>query len=107
IPHRTNSLARLNPAFFNSLTGQNIKATVLKVPHHGSQTSTSDEFLTEVDPALAIFTTGIKNQFGHPHDGVMERLHQHLPEDAIFVTRDNGTVTVTTYGSRVWVSSDR
>ena len=90
-----------------SLTGQNISTTVLKVPHHGSKTSTSDTFLTEVDPALAVVTTGIKNQFGHPHDEVMERLHQHLDEEAIFVTRDNGTVTVTTDGSRVWVKSDR
>ena len=80
---------------------------MLKVGHHGSRTSTSPVFLDAVDPAVAIVTTGIKNQFGHPHDEVMNRLYEQLPEEAVYVTRDRGTVTVTTDGERVWVRTER
>ncbi len=89
------------------LTNQRVKSTVLKVGHHGSRTSTSPVFLDAVDPAVAIVTTGIKNQFGHPHDEVMNRLYEQLPEEAVYVTRDRGTVTVTTDGERVWVETER
>ena len=53
-------------------TNQRVRSTVLKVGHHGSRTSTGPAFLDAVDTALAIVTTGIKNQFGHPHDEVMQ-----------------------------------
>ncbi|MBT4125966.1 MAG: MBL fold metallo-hydrolase [Chloroflexi bacterium] len=88
-------------------TGQLIKSTVLKVGHHGSRTSTTQAFLDAVDPALAIVTTGIKNQFGHPHEDVIERLNEQLSPENVYVTRDNGTLTVTTDGERVWVSAER
>jgi beta-lactamase superfamily II metal-dependent hydrolase len=85
------------------LTGEHLKSTVLKVGHHGSGTSTSAGFLDAVDPALAVVTTGIKNQFGHPHEDVIARLIDRLPEGAVFVTRERGTVLVITDGERVWV----
>jgi competence protein ComEC len=88
-------------------TNRRVRATVLKVGHHGSRTSTSYAFLDAVDPAIAIVTTGIKNQFEHPHDEVMARLRERLPDGAVYVTRDNGTVTVTTDGERVWVEAER
>lgn len=88
-------------------TGEQIKATVLKVGHHGSRTSTTQQFLDAVDPVLAIVTTGIKNQFGHPHEDVIERLETHLNPESVFVTRNNGTLTVSTNGERVWVTSER
>ena len=78
-----------------------------KVGHRGSRTSTSPVCLDAVEPALAIVTTGIKNQFGHPHDEVMARLRERLPDTAVYVTRDRGTVTVTTDGERVWVMAER
>lgn len=87
-------------------TGEQIKATVLKVGHHGSRTSTTQQFLDAVDPVLAIVTTGIKNQFGHPHEDVIERLETHLNPESVFVTRNNGTLTVSTNGERVWVTSE-
>lgn len=88
-------------------TGQPVRSTVLKVGHHGSRTSSTQAFLDAVDPALAIVTTGIKNQFGHPHEDVIERLNTQLSPENVFVTRDNGTLTVTTNGERLWFSSDR
>jgi competence protein ComEC len=89
------------------LTGQRVGATVLKVGHHGSRSSSTQHFLDAVDPVIAVVTTGIKNQFGHPHEDVIARLNEQVSEGAVFVTRDRGTVTVITDGERVWVESER
>ena len=88
-------------------TGERIESTVLKVGHHGSRTSTSSQFLDRVEPALAVVTTGIKNQFGHPHEDVMVRLHDRLADESVYVTRNDGTVTLKTDGERLWVSTGR
>lgn len=47
---------------------------VLKVGHHGSDTSTTDEFLNKVDPEIAIISVGRNNFYGHPSDQVIDRL---------------------------------
>lgn len=54
-------------------SGKNVHADILKVPHHGSRSSSSENFLRAVNPQQAVFTTGTKNQFGHPHKEVLER----------------------------------
>lgn len=53
---------------------QILKATVLKVAHHGSKSSSSQEFLNAVQPKIAIIGVGKDNKFGHPNDGVISRL---------------------------------
>lgn len=50
------------------------KPVLLKVGHHGSRTSTSEEFLTFLQPGFAIVSAGKNNRYGHPHDDVIERL---------------------------------
>ena len=55
-------------------SGQDIRATVLKVPHHGSDTSSTQPFLDAVEPEVAVIQVGTDNQFGHPTEGVMARL---------------------------------
>ena len=47
-------------------SGMNLKADVLLVPHHGSNTSSSAEFLDAVSPRVAIVQSGYRNRFGHP-----------------------------------------
>ena len=49
-------------------------ADVLKAGHHGSTTSTSEEFLKAASPSLAIISCGEGNSYGHPHDEILERL---------------------------------
>ena len=49
---------------------------VLKVGHHGSKTSTSEELLEEFTPEMAIISVGEKNRYGHPHQEVIKRLEQ-------------------------------
>ena len=70
-----------------------IKSDVLKLGHHGSKTSSSEEFLKAVGPQVAIISSGRRNKFRHPHKQVTERL------DALEIpylnTAKNGTVTVT------------
>jgi len=46
---------------------------VLVAPHHGSKTSSTDEFVRQVNPRLVIFTVGYRNRFGHPRKEVVER----------------------------------
>lgn len=50
-----------------------LDSDILKVGHHGSKTSSSEEFLKTVSPDIAIVSAGRKNKYGHPHADVMER----------------------------------
>ncbi|WP_268951460.1 DNA internalization-related competence protein ComEC/Rec2 [Ruoffia halotolerans] len=54
-----------------------IRADILKVGHHGSNTSTSEELLTHTQPFLAFISAGVNNQYGHPHAEVTDLLNQH------------------------------
>lgn len=51
-----------------------LQANILKLGHHGSQTSSSESFLRAVDPREAIISVG-ENKYGHPHALILERLH--------------------------------
>ena len=53
---------------------QKLNATILKVGHHGSKTSSTQEFMEAVKPKIALIGVGGNNKFGHPNDGVIERL---------------------------------
>ena len=51
-----------------------LNSTILKVAHHGSKTSTTEEFLKAVSPKFALIGVGKDNKFGHPNDEVVNRL---------------------------------
>lgn len=51
-----------------------LKATILKVGHHGSKSSSIQEFLNKIKPKIALIGVGENNNFGHPNDSVLERL---------------------------------
>ena len=53
--------------------GDALASTVLVAPHHGSKTSSTNEFVSLVNPRLVIFTVGYRNPFGHPRSEVVER----------------------------------
>jgi competence protein ComEC len=53
--------------------GNNLKANVLISPHHGSKTSSTYKFLQAVQPVYVLIPAGYRNQFGHPHQEVLDR----------------------------------
>lgn len=67
-----------------------IKANILKVSHHGSKYSTSNEFLRAVSPATAIISVGKNNSYGHPAGEVLERLIKYGV--AIYRTDEMGDI---------------
>ena len=81
--------------------------TVLKVGHHGSDTSTTSEFLAVVNPQLAIISVGADNRHGHPSPTVMERLKTKLGSRNIYRTDEQGTIEFITDGERLWVKVER
>lgn len=72
---------------------ENIKATILKVGHHGSKTATTQEFLDAIKPKCALISCGLNNKFNHPSKEVLERLQKQNVR--IFRTDELGTVTLT------------
>ena len=78
------------------LLNKNIASTILKVAHHGSKTSSSQEFLEHVRPQLAIISVGKYNSFGHPSKEVLDRLN-NLPTK-ILRTDEKGAIIIYTDG---------
>ena len=77
-------------------SGTNIQSTILKVAHHGSQTSTSTGFLLASSPQSAIISVGRNNRYKHPHPNVLSRLlHFGIRTTT---TAENGTVLGGFYG---------
>ncbi len=75
---------------------------ILKVAHHGSKNSSSDEFLRMVQPSAAIISAGVDNRYGHPHRETMERLEGSGCN--VYSTQDHGTITVESDGKKVEIT---
>jgi len=58
-------------------TAKDLKCDLLKAPHHGSRTSSSDDFVSLARPKVAVVTCGRENPFRHPADEVVERYRRH------------------------------
>ena len=71
---------------------QEISSNILKVPHHGSNTSSTYEFLQLVSPEVAIISCGRNNRFGHPHYKILKRYENYGVE--VFRTDIDGTIEV-------------
>lgn len=84
-------------------SGLDVSATVLKVGHHGSDTSTCYQWLREVSPKYAVIQVGEGNSYGHPQESVLSRLrdagvrvYRTDLQGHIICTSDGETVTFTT-----------
>ncbi|MGN0107262.1 MAG: ComEC/Rec2 family competence protein [Hominilimicola sp.] len=86
-------------------SGSNLKSTVLKVGHHGSNTSTSYPFLREVMPQYAVISCEKGNSYGHPHEETLSRLSDAGVE--IYRTDLNGTVVMTSDGENITVMTEK
>lgn len=88
-------------------SGAPLGASVLKVPHHGSRTSSGIALLRAVHPAVAIVSVGARNAYGHPDAGVLGRLaaagadvYRTDRDGAVLLETDGRVLTVTRWASR-------
>jgi len=76
-----------------------LASDILKVPHHGSKTSTSAPFLSRVGPRFGIISVGAYKRFGHPSEEVLEALAR--PGIHTYRTDGDGSITASTDGNRI------
>ena len=83
--------------------GADLSADVLKVGHHGANTSSTAAFLEEVNPVCSVISVGEGNSYGHPKAPVLERLTEYGP---VYRTDLLGEIRVCTDGVALWVESE-
>lgn len=86
-------------------SGQDLESTVLKVAHHSSDSSTSNEFLQVVKPVYAVISVGANNEYGHPAQSTVRRLSAIGAK--VFRTDEHGTIVFTTDGRTIEVITAR
>ena len=79
--------------------GYNLSSNLLKIGHHGSNTSTSDQFLQQVNPQFAVIMCGLNNQYGLPTQQIINKLASKNIK--IFRTDKCGTIVFTTDGQNL------
>ncbi len=84
-----------NPAFLQS--------DIVKVAHHGSRTSSTQEFIEATKAEYAIIPVGRKSRFGHPHKEVVERWKTSGAK--VLTTGERGTITVSTDGKNLEIQT--
>ena len=80
-----------------------IDSDVLKVSHHGSKTSSSEEFIKSVSPQIAVISAGIGNKYGHPHQEVLELLEKY--DIKVSRTDKDGDIKIISDGKNYEVSN--
>lgn len=80
----------------NNLARDNheMQYTYLKVAHHGSRYSSSEQFLSEISPRISVISVGADNSYGHPHKETMERLDKYAGRAKVYRTDESGQITV-------------
>ncbi len=86
-------------------SNKDLASTILKSPHHGSDTSLNPRFLEAVNPQLAVIQVGADNKFGHPDPTTLAKLKEHGV--TVLRTDQNGTVEVVSDGERYWIKTER
>ena len=82
-----------------------LKATILKIAHHAADTSSTGAFLTEVKPKLAIYSVGVGNIHGFPHQSTLDDLAAVGAE--VYGTDEYGTIVVHTDGWSYDLTTER
>jgi|SRR5699024_8099990 len=76
--------------------GEDLEVDILKAGHHGSDTSSTEEFIQEVNPDVVVMQVGKDNKYSHPMQSVLDRFIDVGAE--MYSTKDNGTVIIETDG---------
>ncbi|WP_203247064.1 MBL fold metallo-hydrolase [Sporosarcina beigongshangi] len=86
-------------------SGANIQAKILHLGHHGSNTSSTPEFVQAVNPEIAIYSAGVDNSYGHPDVEVIDRFNvSNIP---LYGTDTHGTIIVETDGETYTVMTQK
>lgn len=80
-------------------TSSELKSDVLKFGHHGSSTSSSEEFLNAVSPTYGVISCGLDNKYGHPHKETLEKIKNHNIET--YRTDTQGQIQLTSDGKNI------
>lgn len=83
------------------LAGDSLESEVLKLGHHGSNTSSDGSFLDTVTPEYAVVSAAADSSYGHPHREVVERVTER--DIPIVSTAEMGTITFESDGNAVWL----
>ena len=76
---------------------------IIKIPHHGSKTSSTREFIQAIDPEMAVISVGANNSFDHPSDEVMDRLNEEVI--TALRTDQQGAVEITSNGEFIAIKN--
>lgn len=85
-------------------SGMDLSATVLKVGHHGSHSSTSKDFLEAVHPTYAVISCGVDNSYGHPHIETLNYLNEGQVE--VYRTDLSQTIIMTSNGKEIDIETN-
>lgn len=91
--------------YLTALSPESVDIDVLKVGHHGSKTSTSQELLGYASPLYAIISVGKDNQYGHPHKEITDKLSES--NITILRTDELGTIKFKSNGEKIFVDNKR
>lgn len=87
------------------LIDDNIDVDVLKVGHHGSDTSSSKEFLNRVTPTIAVISVGKDNKYNHPSQDIVDRLNGIGAQ--VYRTDEMGNITIISDGINIEINTER
>lgn len=82
--------------------GRDLSADVIKLAHHGSAYSTSEEFIEAVNPTYAVISVSSDNDYGHPHSRTLNTIHRHNIK--LYRTDRQGTIVFHTNGTAISVN---
>jgi len=84
-----------------SLDGDYLDVDILKPGHHGSKTSSSDEFIKMTSPEYSVISAGKDNRYGHPNQETLDVLNKY--KSKILATYEDGTVIFESNGEEYWI----
>ena len=85
--------------------GADLRADVIKVGHHGSRSSSTDEFIRAVSPKYALITCGLGNTYNHPHGETMDTLRKY--NVSVFRNDMHGEITLISDGKTITTETEK
>ena len=89
-----------------SIKKYNVKSTVLQIPHHGSYTSSSEQFLKKVGAKYAVISCGKNNPYHHPRPEAMKRIKKYISNKNLYRTDQDGTILFINDGKKLIVKKE-